>query len=96
MHHLLSSADVIDQLTLLGADGRDRLWADIDAHSDSAGLPFTGRPTGGYARSALLDPGASCHRALREAYKQASTLVYGELPTFGACIDALRRHLDLL
>lgn len=94
---LLRDTDVQQALTALGKTGVAELAADIDEHSAAARFSFTPRPHAGYCDSPLLQDGHPATKALSDGYTHATrTLVYGDKPAFGVCIDNIRDRAHLL
>jgi hypothetical protein len=73
-----------------------RLATDIASQSEKYKLPFTQRPTDGYASSPAFDPSHKCQDAIRPAYDRARQLIFRQAPSLGDCIDRVRRQAGLL
>lgn len=73
-----------------------RLAADADDQSVKWGLPVERRPTTGYATSSAFDLTQPAARSLREGFEAARPLIYGTVPSFDECIEAVRVSAELL
>lgn len=96
VHQLLGDEHVRTVLAQAGPAGVGTLCADIERHSETAGLSFTPRPAGGFGASPLLQSGTALYPVLERAYRDAIALVYGEHPTLAECLDSIRTYSELL
>jgi len=96
VHRLLGDDAVVGALGALGGEGVAALCADIDEHSGQARFSFTPRPGEGYGRGPLVDLSPECQAVLEASYTSAMSMVYGERPAFGECLETVRRHAALL
>jgi hypothetical protein len=72
------------------------LAEDICAQSRRYGWPFSPRPALGYASSPAFDPAHESSGVARSAYRRASELVYGAVPTFEECLARVHLNGSLL
>lgn len=73
-----------------------RLAADADALSEKWGLAFEPRPSRGYSSSPAFETTGSAAEFLREGFASAQPLIYGAVPTFEECIEAVHKMADFL
>lgn len=68
---------------------------DADHHSRLWNRAFQPRPTDGFAASPAFEESALAFEHLREGYSAAEGLIYGDVPSFEVCIDAVHaaRHV---
>lgn len=90
IHRLLNDTRVLNALSALGPTGVEELCTDIDINSESAGFPFTPRPSGGYASSPAFNETGESQNVLGEAYETAAGLIYGHRPTLAECLQTIR------
>lgn len=95
VHKLLSHGPILEQLRA-DTDTVARLAIDADAQSERWKLPFSPRPTQGYALSPAFEPGSQAARSLREGLGAAESLIYGVAPTFEECIATVQAAKDVL
>lgn len=73
-----------------------QLAADADAQSLKWGLPVEPRPANGYGSSQAFDPMNRVAQFLREGLESSKSLIYGPVPTFEDCIEAVRSLAEFL
>lgn len=73
-----------------------QLATDADAQSLKWGLPVETRPVSGYGSSPAFEPTNQSAQFLREGLVSAEPLIYGTVPTFEECIEAVRSVRELL
>lgn len=73
-----------------------RLAADADAQSMRWGLPVEPRPASGYGTSPAFDLADAAAGFLREGLDSTRPLIYGTIPSFEECIEAVRAAAELL
>lgn len=73
-----------------------RLAADADAQSLKWGLPVEPRPANGYGSSPAFEPTNSPAQFLREGLVSVQPLIYGAVPTFEECIEAVSGVAEFL
>lgn len=92
---LLSNADV--QTALARPDSSmEVLAADVDEWSARCGWPFTPRPAEGYGTSPAFDSGGALRGIAEKSYTDSTSLMWGQIPTFGECLEAISSHAELL
>jgi hypothetical protein len=74
----------------------EALADDIGMHSRRNGWPCSPRPDGGFARSPAFDPTHTAYDVAQVAYSRVAGLVYGEVPTFEACVARVHTNADSL
>jgi hypothetical protein len=72
------------------------LAEDIEARSQSAGLPSGPRPPGGFATSPAFSRHSPAGEAGHAAYQTAAGLIWGEIPTFDDCLAKVHEFAGLL
>jgi hypothetical protein len=72
------------------------LAEDIEARSQSAGLPSGPRPPGGFATSPAFSRHSAAGEAGHAAYQTAAGLIWGEIPTLDDCLAKVHEFAGLL
>lgn len=72
-----------------------RIVEDALAHSEQWGFDVS-RPGGGFAASPAFDAVGPTTDRLREGYRAAQALIYGEVPSFDECVQAVHASARLL
>jgi len=96
VYRLLGDTTTYAALVELGSDGVAALVADIDEHSRAAGFPLAPRPAGGYAVGAAFDDSGEMADVVSAAYRGATQLIYGAVPTIGEIRERVRSSAALL
>ena len=92
---LLNNADV--QAALARPDSSmEVLAADVDEWSARSGWPFTPRPAEGYGTSPAFGSEGALRDIAEKSYTDSTSLMWGQIPTFGECLEAISSHAELL
>jgi hypothetical protein len=74
----------------------EELAADVARNASLAGWKFTPRPEAGFGASPVFDSYHACHADLREGYEAIQTLIYGQAPSFEACLRTVAAKACLI
>jgi len=96
IHCLLRSEDIRKELEKIGHGGVSDLVDDINSRSESAGWSFTDRPARGFAQSLAFVLDSPSADTARRSYDVASSMIFGEVPSFDACVETVRKFGYLL
>lgn len=89
---LLRSPGVRQALMALGSSGVRALAADIDEHSDEAGMSWTSRPESGYAQSPAFNRGHPARLTIANAFERARPLIHGPQQSLDECIATVHEY----
>lgn len=64
--------------------------------SSQWGFPAEPRPRDGFSNSPIFDAEGPSARSLRQGLELAAPLIYGDVPTFEQCLEAVRSAAELL
>ena len=94
IHNLLHHQPVLEACSIPGCV--EELAADVGRHSAKHRWPFTPRPSAGYSASPAFDYESEACSAGRLAFRAIAGLIYGKVPSFDACLDAVRVNASIL
>lgn len=97
VHALLNDPSTTGSIAVLGNDGIRTVAADVHDRSIAANWSSVARPEEGWiTTSECFTPHSASSDALAAAYVKAAPMIYGDAPSFTACIEIVRTYADVI
>ncbi|WIE62234.1 nucleotidyl transferase AbiEii/AbiGii toxin family protein [Curtobacterium sp. MCLR17_032] len=97
VHALLNDSDTKENIALLGDDGIRAVATDVHDRSIAANWSSVARPDEGWIAAAdCFTSGSASSDALAAAYARAAPMIYGDAPTFAACVEVVGSYTDVI